>query len=48
VRTPRIGVAYAGAWALRPWRFVLVGSPWTSSGKNRLRRDSERAIKSRE
>ena len=48
VRTPRIGVAYAGAWALRPWRFVLIGSPWTSSGKNRLRRDSERAIKSRE
>jgi len=23
VQTPRIGVAYAGAWALRPWRFCL-------------------------
>lgn len=22
-RTPRIGVAYAGAWARKPWRFVL-------------------------
>jgi DNA-3-methyladenine glycosylase len=21
-RTPRIGVGYAGAWALKPWRFV--------------------------
>jgi DNA-3-methyladenine glycosylase len=21
-RTPRIGVNYAGAWALKPWRFV--------------------------
>jgi len=21
-RTPRIGVDYAGAWALKPWRFV--------------------------
>lgn len=24
LQTPRIGVAYAGAWAERPWRFVLV------------------------
>lgn len=23
-RTPRIGVAYAGAWAKKPWRFVLI------------------------
>ena len=23
LRTPRIGVAYAGAWAEKPWRFVL-------------------------
>ena len=23
IRTPRIGVAYAGEWALKPWRFVL-------------------------
>jgi len=21
-RTPRIGVDYAGVWALKPWRFV--------------------------
>jgi len=21
-RTPRIGVGYAGTWALKPWRFV--------------------------
>lgn len=24
---PRIGVDYAGAWALRPWRFGVAGSP---------------------
>jgi DNA-3-methyladenine glycosylase len=24
-RTPRIGVNYAGAWALKPWRFVWDG-----------------------
>ena len=29
-RTPRIGVAYAGADAARPWRFTLRGSPWLS------------------
>ena len=26
-RTPRIGVDYAGAWALKPWRFVWSPSP---------------------
>lgn len=25
LRTPRIGVAYAGSWANKPWRFVLKG-----------------------
>ncbi len=25
-RTPRIGVSYAGEWALKPWRFVLKGN----------------------
>jgi DNA-3-methyladenine glycosylase len=25
-RTPRIGVDYAGAWALKPWRFVWEGA----------------------
>ena len=26
-RTPRIGVNYAGSWALKPWRFVWDQSP---------------------
>ena len=30
VRTPRIGVGYAGAHAALPWRFVLRGSPAVS------------------
>ena len=29
-RTPRIGVAYAGADAARPWRFLVRGSPAVS------------------
>lgn len=29
---PRIGVAYAGAWATRPWRFWIRGSPFVSRG----------------
>ena len=48
VRTPRVGVAYAGSWAHRPWRFVLAGSPWASSPRIHLRRGRERVIKSRE
>jgi DNA-3-methyladenine glycosylase len=48
VRTPRIGVDFAGAWARRPWRFVLSGSPWTSGRKIRLHPDRERVITSRE
>jgi DNA-3-methyladenine glycosylase len=47
-RTPRVGVAYAGAWAHRPWRFVLAGSSWASSPRIPLRRKRERVIKSRE
>ncbi len=31
--TPRIGVAYAGADALLPYRFFATGSPWVSKGK---------------
>jgi DNA-3-methyladenine glycosylase len=27
---PRIGVAYAGEWATRPWRFWLPGNPFVS------------------
>jgi DNA-3-methyladenine glycosylase len=30
VATPRIGVDYAGEWALRPWRFVDADSPFLS------------------
>lgn len=36
-RTPRIGVDYAGEWALRPWRFIVKGSP-SLSGPPALRR----------
>jgi DNA-3-methyladenine glycosylase len=32
VRTPRINVDYAGAWAARPWRFVEKGSAHASRG----------------
>lgn len=28
--TPRVGVAYAGEWADRPWRFLDAGSPHVS------------------
>lgn len=28
--SPRIGVDYAGEWALKPWRFYLNGNPWVS------------------
>jgi DNA-3-methyladenine glycosylase len=30
VATPRIGVDYAGDWALKPWRFVDADSPFLS------------------
>jgi DNA-3-methyladenine glycosylase len=48
VRTPRVGVEHAGSWALRPWRFVLAGSPWASSRRIRLHPGRERSITSRE
>jgi DNA-3-methyladenine glycosylase len=35
-RTPRIGVGYAGAWARRPYRFVIRGHP-DASGPRRMR-----------
>jgi DNA-3-methyladenine glycosylase len=47
-RTPRVGVGYAGAWALRPWRFALPGSPWTSGRRIHLHRGRERVITSRD
>jgi len=37
VRTPRIGVAYAGADAGRPWRFAVLGSPAVSGPPLRTR-----------
>ncbi|AKQ44517.1 3-methyladenine DNA glycosylase [Rufibacter radiotolerans] len=33
VAGPRVGVAYAGADALLPWRFSLKGSKWVSKAK---------------
>jgi DNA-3-methyladenine glycosylase len=27
---PRVGVAYAGEWATRPWRFWIPDNPWVS------------------
>jgi DNA-3-methyladenine glycosylase len=37
-RSPRIGVAYAGAWARRPWRFFDAHSPFVSTATARERR----------
>ena len=34
---PRIGIAYAGEWAERPWRFWLAGSEHVSRGDGRQR-----------
>jgi DNA-3-methyladenine glycosylase len=31
VAGPRIGVPYAGAWALKPRRFFVAQSPWVSA-----------------
>lgn len=33
IASPRVGVGYAGADALLPWRFRLKGSKWTSPAK---------------
>jgi DNA-3-methyladenine glycosylase len=33
-RSPRIGVDYAGAWALKPWRFVWTNPPGQTPAKN--------------
>jgi DNA-3-methyladenine glycosylase len=39
LRTPRIGVGYAGSWAFVPYRFVIDGHP-AVSGPARLRSSS--------
>jgi DNA-3-methyladenine glycosylase len=33
--SPRIGVAYAGEWASRPWRFYVAASDWVSARPGR-------------
>lgn len=30
VAAPRVGVGYAGPWALKPWRFYVADSAWVS------------------
>lgn len=32
-RSPRVGVAYAGAWARKPWRFFDAASPFVSRAR---------------
>ena len=34
-RSERIGVDYAGDWALKPWRFYLADSRWVSRAPRR-------------
>jgi DNA-3-methyladenine glycosylase len=48
VRTPRVGVDFAGPSARHPWRFLLPGSPWVSGPRFRLHAGRERVNKSRE
>jgi DNA-3-methyladenine glycosylase len=38
VRAPRIGVDYAGDWALKPWRFYDGDSPYVSTVSTAARR----------
>ncbi|MBV8496048.1 MAG: DNA-3-methyladenine glycosylase [Gammaproteobacteria bacterium] len=40
-RSTRIGVGYAGAWALKPWRFFDADSPFVSTATARTRRLQE-------
>ena len=37
VATPRVNVHYAGAWAGRPWRYLLEGNTWVSGRKTAAR-----------
>ena len=40
-RSARIGVGYAGAWALKPWRFYDCNSPFVSTASAAVRRRKE-------
>jgi len=37
VESARVGVDYAGEWALKPWRFYEEGNPWVSRPAKRPR-----------
>jgi DNA-3-methyladenine glycosylase len=41
IRTPRVGVAFAGDWARRPWRYLLAGNAWVSGPRIPLRQGRE-------
>ncbi len=43
VASRRVNVAYAGAWAERPWRYLLDGNPWVSGPAGRARVSRPRA-----
>lgn len=43
-RSTRIGVAYAGQWAQRPWRFFARDSAFVSTAPARMRRLQERNL----
>jgi DNA-3-methyladenine glycosylase len=36
-RSPRIGIAYAGSWAKRPWRFFVPGNRYVSTTRAPVR-----------
>ena len=40
VRSPRIGVGYAGEWADKPLRFFIDGNPWVSKPPSPRKRQS--------
>lgn len=46
-RGPRIGVDYAGAWALKPFRYMESGSPFGSKPRLGLASKAPRLIKAR-
>lgn len=44
-RCPRVGIAYAGAWAARPWRFYDPSSRFVSGPQQRVLRTGLRRAK---